>query len=141
MRSLAFVLLVACGGGSTKTTDTPAPPTSSLLDCGTVADHVATVVSKDKPRPGATHGAVHELVSTRCTADKWDDATKQCLFVIRSANEGRACADKMTGTQQESIKAAAKELRKLNAGSEPVDDREGDWIKHVVQDKPDSVPR
>lgn len=136
MRSLAFVLLAACGG-TPKTTDTPAPPTSSMLDCHKVADHVATVVAKDKPRPGATHGTVHELVNTRCTADKWNDDTMQCLFVITSVKEGRACADKMTDEQKASIKTAAKELRKANAGTEPVDDNEGDWIKHVVQDKAD----
>lgn len=112
-----------------------------MLDCGRVADHVATVVAKDKPRPGATHAAVNELVSSRCTADKWDDATMQCLFVITTVKEGRACADKMTDAQKESIQTAAKELRKANAGTEPVDDHEGDWIKHVVQDKPDDVPR
>ena len=141
MRSLAFVFLAACSGGTKTTPDKPAPPTSSLLDCAKVADHVASVVSKDKPRPGATHGAVHELVGTRCTADKWDDATKQCLFVITSVSEGRACADRMTGAQKESIMAAAKELRKANAGTDAIDDHEGDWIKHVVQDKPDAVPR
>ena len=141
MRTLLFLALVACGGGTPKTTETPAPSTSSMLDCDKVADHVATVVSKDKPRPGATHGAVHELVNARCAADKWTDDTKQCLFVITSVKEGRACADKMTDAQKESIKTAAKELRKANAGTDPVDDHEGDWIKHVVQDKPDAVPR
>ncbi len=136
MRSLAFVLLAACSSGGTKTTETPAPTTSSMLDCHKVADHVATVVSKDKPRPG-THGAVHELVNARCTADKWNDDTKQCLIVITSAKEGRACADKMTDEQKASIKTAAKELRKANAGTDPVDDSESDWLRHVVQDKPD----
>lgn len=140
MRSLLFVLLAACSGG-TKAADTTPPPANTMLDCHKVADHVATVVSKDKPRPGATHGAVHELVNSRCTADKWSAETMQCLFVINSVTEGRACADKMTDEQKAAVKAAAKELRQANAGTEPVDDHEGDWLKHVVQDKPDDVPR
>jgi hypothetical protein len=142
MRSLAFLFLVACSGGAKPAPETPAPPTSSMLDCGKVADHVATTVAADKPRPGATHAAVKELVSTRCAADKWTDETMQCLFVIKTIKEGRDCASKMTDEQKTAIKTAAKELRKANAGSEPPpdDDHEGDWIKHVVQDKPDTVP-
>ncbi len=136
MRILLVVALAACGGPKSPTETTP--PTSSLLDCAKVADHVATVVSKDKPRPGATHGSVNEMVTTRCTADKWDDATKQCLFVITSVKEGRACADKMTDDQKVAIKNAAKELRAKNAGGTvPDDDHESDWIKHVVQDQHD----
>src|SRR5262249_22092898 len=58
MRMLALLVVAACSGGSKKPADSTPPPTSSLLDCAKVADHVATTVAKDKPRPGATHATV-----------------------------------------------------------------------------------
>jgi hypothetical protein len=136
MRTIAFLFAVAaCSGGTKKTADTPAPPTSSLLDCSKVADHVATTVASNKPRPGATHATVKELVQTRCTADAWSDETKQCLHAIKTIKEGRECAAKMTDAQRTAIKTAARALRKDAA--EPVadaDDHSSDWIKHVVEE-------
>lgn len=134
MRTISLLFLAACGGGP-KSTESPAPPTSSLLDCNKVADHVATTVAANKPRPGATHATVKELVETRCTADAWSDETKQCMHAIKTIKEGRECATKMTDAQRTSIKTAARALRKDAA--EPVadaDDHSSDWIKHVVEE-------
>src|SRR5262245_56055740 len=109
MRTLALLVVLslpACSGGSKKPVDTPPPPTSSLLDCTKVADHVATTVAADKPRPGATHATIKELVETRCKADAWTDETKQCLNAIATIRDGRACAAKMTDAQRTAIKTA-----------------------------------
>lgn len=136
MRTLAFlvvVLVAACSGSSKPAPEPPVPPTSSMLDCAMIADHVATTVAADKPRPGATHASVKELVQTRCQADKWTDETKQCLHEIKSVAEGRACASKMTDEQRAAIKTAAKALRKDT--TEPVaDDPSSNWIEHVVEE-------
>ncbi|MEO8701556.1 MAG: hypothetical protein ABI867_16040 [Kofleriaceae bacterium] len=133
MRNLvALVVLVACGG-STPSPEAPPPTTSSLLDCTTVANHVATTVAADKPRSGATHAAVKNLVETRCKADAWTDETKQCLHAIATIREGRACATKMTDAQRTALQAQAKALRK-DASAEPDEDRSADWIKHVVEE-------
>jgi len=133
MRNLAFLFVVACGGGNKPPPESPVPPTASMLDCAKVADHVATTVAADKPRPGATHATVKDLVATRCTADAWTDDTKQCLNAITTIREGRACAAKMTDEQRTALKTQARALRK----GEPVadaDDQGSDWIKHVVEE-------
>jgi hypothetical protein len=135
MRNAALlVLVVACAGGKPPP-ESPAPPTSSLLDCAKVADHVATTVAADKPRPGATHAAVRELVATRCQADAWTDETKQCLHAIKTIRDGRVCATKMTDEQRTAIRTQAKALRKK--ATEPVadaDDPSSDWIRHVIEE-------
>ena len=105
-----------------------------MLDCGKVADHVASTVVADKPRPRATPGAIKEMVSTRCTADKWTDETKQCLNAITTIAEGRACATKMTKEQRAAIETAAKALRKDASGPVATDDPSSDWIRHVVEE-------
>jgi hypothetical protein len=134
MRNLAFlVVLVACGGSKKPAPESP-PPAASLLDCAKVADHVATTVAANKPRPGATHAAVKDLVATRCQADAWSDETKQCLFAIATIKDGRACATKMTDEQHKALKAQAKALRKDAAEVADVDDHTSDWIKHVVEE-------
>ena len=133
MRTLAVVLLAAACGGSPKQPETPPPATSSMLDCGAVAEHVATTVSADKPRPGINQGMIKDLVSSRCQADAWTDDTKQCLDVIKSVADGRACAAKMTDEQRTAIKTAAKALRKDGPTGDPADDHSSDWIEHVVE--------
>jgi hypothetical protein len=135
MRNLWFLLVVACSGGTKPAPEFPGPASGSMLDCPKVADHVATTVAADKPRPGATHAAVKDLVSTRCQADAWSDETKLCLNAIKTIKEGRDCAAKMTDEQRTAIKTAAKELRQK--ASEPVadaDDPGSDWIRHVVEE-------
>ncbi len=137
MRKLVVVLVAVvagCSGGSKPAPDKPAPPTSSMLDCPMVADHVATTVAANKPRPGATHAAVKEMVSTRCQADKWTDDTKQCMHDIKSVAEGRACASKMTDEQRAAIKTAAMALRKDTSSPAPTDDPSSNWIEHVVEE-------
>jgi hypothetical protein len=134
MRKLVLLFLVACSG-SKPPAESPAPKTSSLLDCAKVADHVATTVAANKPRPGASHAAVKDLVATRCQADAWTDETKQCLFAIKTIPEGRACATKMTDEQRTAIKTQAKALRK--DATRPVDepdDQSSDWVRHVVEE-------
>lgn len=128
-------MLMACGGSSSKPPADPAPPaTASLLDCTTVGEHVATIVDASKPRSGATHAAVKNMVLTRCSADAWSDATKQCLHAMTSIPEGRACATGMTDAQREALRTAAKALR--GDASEPTapDDHSADWIRHVVEE-------
>jgi hypothetical protein len=133
MRNLVLVVVVAACSNSKPPPESPAA--TSMLDCAKVADHVASTVAAAKPRPGATHAAVKELVSTRCQADAWTDDTKQCLHSMSTIAEGRACAAKMTDDQRAAIKTAAKALRK--DASEPVaDSDESDWIKHVVEEPP-----
>ncbi len=136
MRTLAFVsVIVACSSGPKPAPDQPAPPTSSMLDCDKVADHVATIAAA-RPRPGITQGQIKEMVGSHCKADAWTDDTKQCLNAMTTIKDGRACADNMTEEQRTAIKTAARALRK--DGSEPVaDDNSSDWIRHVVQDQPD----
>lgn len=104
-----------------------------MLDCGQVADHVSATVAADKPRPGITPGAIRELVSSHCQTDKWTDEAKQCLVAIKTMQEGRDCASKMTEEQRASIKTAAQALRKdAQPGTDP-DEHDSDWVKHVVE--------
>ncbi len=132
MRSLVVLLLAACGG-SPKQPEPPPPATSSMLDCDTVATHVATTVTAEKPRPGINQGMIKELVAGHCQSDKWNDDTKQCLDAIKTIAEGRACASKMTEDQRTAIKTAAKALRKDAPTADPADDHTADWIEHVVE--------
>lgn len=131
---LAFVLaaLAACSS-QPKPKTTPAEPVASMVDCPAVADHVAKTVQADKPRPGVTFEAIHDLVASHCKADQWSDDAKQCLVVIATIAEGRACASKMTDAQRTAIRAAARELRKDDAGPVEPNDHGADWIEHVVE--------
>lgn len=143
IRALVLFVLVACSGDS-KAPASPTPPTGSMLSCARIADHVVTAVSANKLRSGATHAAVKDLVVTRCQADAWTDETKQCLHAIKTVAEGRACETTMTAEQRSAIRTQAKALRaRATAGSgEPDTETDtDDWIRHVVQDEPDSVPR
>src|SRR5688572_7584697 len=111
MRNIAVVVLalvVGCSGGSKPPPKSPDAPSGSLLDCAKVADHVATTVSTNKPRPGATHATVKEMVSTRCQADAWTDETKQCMHAIATIKDGRACAAKMTDDQRKALRTQAR---------------------------------
>lgn len=136
MRALVvFVALMACGGTAKPPADPPPPASSSLLDCTRVADHVATTAAASRPRSGATHARVKEMVSTRCTTDAWSDETRQCLFAIKTIREGRECATSMTDEQRDAIRAHARSLRAdANEASAEDDDRSADWIRHVVED-------
>ncbi len=127
-------VVAACGGGNKPAPETPPPSTSSMLDCGKVADHVAATVVAAKPRPGATQGAIKEMVSTRCQADKWSDETKQCLNAMATIADGRACDEKMTDEQRTAIKTAAKSLSKDASGPVATDDPSSDWVRHVVEE-------
>lgn len=130
-----FVVLVACGGTSKQPADPPPPATSSLLDCTKVAEHVATTVDASKPRSGATHAAVKDMVAIRCKTDAWTDETRQCLYAIATIREGRACATGMTDEQRDAIRAHARSLRADASGSNAdSDDQSADWIRHVVED-------
>jgi hypothetical protein len=131
---LPFLVTAACGGAGKPPPESPAPATSSLLDCATVAGHVATTVAAAKPRSGATHAAVKDLVATRCKADAWSDETKQCLHAIATIPEGRACTTKMTDAQRTALETQAKALRKGDAPPAVADDHSSDWIKHVVEE-------
>src|SRR5687767_14874533 len=115
MRTLVLLAVVAC---SSSKPPPESPVATSMLDCAKVADHVATTVAAAKARPGATHAAVKDLVSTRCQADAWSDDTKQCLHAMSTIPEGRACAAKMTDAQRTALRTQAKTLRK--DASEPV---------------------
>jgi hypothetical protein len=127
-------LLVACGGSSKPSADSPPPATSSLLDCTKVADHVATTVGQ-APRSGVTPAAVENMVLTRCQTDAWTHETKQCLYAIKVMSEGRACATGMTDVQRDAIKAHARQLRADARGpSADTDDQSADWIKHAVEE-------
>lgn len=130
MRSLLSILVVtACGGTPKPAVENP-PPAESMLRCEAVADHVGGVVVASKLRSGATHDAVVSLVSTRCKADAWSDATKQCLVAIETIPEGRACAGGMTEEQRAKIKTEARALRTPPNEEDPG----ADWIKHVVEE-------
>jgi hypothetical protein len=136
MRIPAVVVVVAaCSGGSKSppASPPPPPPTASLLDCDRVADHVATTVDADRPRPYATHAAVKDLVATRCQTDAWTDETKRCLYAIKTITAGRACASTMADEQRTAIREAARALRQ-GAAPPDADDNSGDWIKHVVEE-------
>ena len=138
MRNLVLIALAACSGGNKPAPESPTA--GSMLDCTMVADHVATTVVANKPRAGATHAKVKDLVSTRCTADAWTDDTKQCLIAIKTVAEGRACATKMTDEQRAAIKTQALALR--NDASAPVaENGESNWIEHVVEEPGDAPPR
>lgn len=131
MRTLVLlVAVVACGG--TKPAPESPPPAASMLDCTKVADHVATTVAATRPRPGATHATVKELIASHCKADAWTDELKQCLHAMSTVADGRACAAGMTDEQRLAIRTAARALRK-DAG-EVAESDEGDWIKHVVEE-------
>jgi hypothetical protein len=134
MRAFAIVFVLACGGGGSSKPPEKPPAATSMLDCGMVADHVAGLVSTDKPRPGVTPAAIKDLVSSRCDADKWSDDTKQCLHAAAKLADARGCAQKMTDEQRASIKTAAIALRKDAQPPAEPDDHSSDWVKHVVEE-------
>ncbi|HVK88859.1 MAG TPA: hypothetical protein VM513_32290 [Kofleriaceae bacterium] len=130
------LLLSVTAGCRTSKQPEPAgvPDTASMLACSKVADHVATTVVASRPRPGATHGAVANLVTTRCEQDAWADQARQCLFSITTIQEGRACAQHLTDEQRTALRTAARAMRK-DAATEPADDElVNDWLKHVVEE-------
>jgi len=130
-----FVVLLACGGTTKPPADPPAPATSSLLDCTKVAEHVAATVDANRPRSGATHAKVKEMVVTRCKTDGWSDDTRHCLYAMTTIDEGRACATGMTDEQRDAIRAHARSLRADASGpSADTDDQSADWVRHVVED-------
>ena len=125
--------MIACGGDKPPPTS-PQPITGSLLDCATVADHVANTAVAAKPLPGATYASIKELVATRCQADAWTDETKQCFHAIAKILDGRACAKQLTEEQRKALHAQALALSKgATPGSDP-DDHNSDWIRHVVEE-------
>lgn len=130
-----LVLTVGAGCRTAKPPETATvPDTASMLACSKVADHVATTVAANRPRPEATHGAVANLVSTRCEQDAWPDAARQCLFAITTIQEGRACAQHLTEEQRTALRTAARAMRK-DAAAEPADDElVNDWLRHVVEE-------
>lgn len=136
MRLPVLILVVAaCGGSNQPPAEAPAPATSSLLDCTRVAEHVATTVAASRPRSGATHARVKDMVTTRCSTDGWTDETRQCLYAITSIREGRACTASMTDEQRDAIRAHARSLRAdAKAASADEDDQSADWIRHVVEE-------
>ena len=138
---LVTTLLLACGGSSKPAPEQPPPPTSSMLDCKQVADHVAETVRAGTPRAGVTPAAVQDMVSTRCSMDYWSDATKHCLFAIKTIAEGRNCKDTMTDDQRSAIKAAAAKLRKDSMAPTDDADPSADWITHVVEAPPAPAPK
>lgn len=131
--------LLALAAGCSTPTKQPetagVPDTASMLACSKVADHVATTVAANRPRPEATHGAVANLVTTRCEQDAWPDAARQCLFAITTIKEGRACARHLTEEQRTALRTSARGLRK-GAVDEPAGDDElvNDWLRHVVEE-------
>jgi hypothetical protein len=132
--ALLATAVLACGSTPKPAPDEPAPPTASLLDCAKVASHVAGTLSTDRPLPGATTEAVQNMVNTRCTADKWSDETKRCLFAIKAIREGRDCAPTMTDEQRVAMRTAARALRAEASGPTDAEDPSGDWIRHVVEE-------
>lgn len=134
MRTTVLFLALAACGGSNKPTTEPEPAAKSLLDCAVVAEHVAATVDTSSPRAGATHGAVKDMVTTRCKTDAWSDETKQCLYVIKTVQEGRACATTMTDEQRTAIKTHARSLRGGAGAGSDADDQSADWVKHVVEE-------
>jgi hypothetical protein len=136
MRALVVLtFVISCSSGSKKPPEAPGPATASLLTCVQVADHVAKTVVADKPRPGATHATVKDLVSTRCQADAWTDETKRCLNAIATIRDGRACATQMTEDQRTALRTQARALRKdaTQSAIDP-DDHSSDWVRHVVEE-------
>lgn len=135
MRTVLFILAASCSGSSTPAPESPPPPTASLLQCEKVAGHVATTVAANRPRPGATHAAINDMVLTRCRTDAWTDETKQCLYAIKTIAEGRACATTMTDEQRTAIRTQARALRQgTNDQVAESEDNSGDWIRHVVEE-------
>src|SRR3954463_13587494 len=132
--SVLLIAVIACGGKSTPAPEAPPPATSSMLDCKQVADHVAATVRESPPRSGVTPAAVQEMVSVRCTTDRWIDETKHCVFAIKAITEARACASTMTDEQRMAIKAHAARLRKDATSPTDADDSSSDWVSHVVEE-------
>jgi hypothetical protein len=137
-RSVVLVLALAVGAGcrTSKQPDTAGvPDTASMLPCAKVADHVASTVAANRPRPGTTPGEVSNLIATRCEQDAWTDQARQCMFAITTVKEGRACAQQLTDEQRTALRTAARAMRK-DAAAETTNDDElvNDWLRHVVEE-------
>lgn len=133
MRTLNVLVLVACGGNPKPPPET-VPATASMIDCGEVASHVVKVLAAARPRPGATLEAVQSMVTSRCRADAWSDATKECLHASATIAAGRACASTMNDEQRTAITAQARALRTDTSEPSAPADSSSDWVEHVVEE-------
>lgn len=109
MRVALFVLLVACGGGGTKS---PEAPKSEGASCTAVADAMLAPLVAGKEETKAMLDKKTELagqIRARCEEDAWSAEARGCITRATTLEAIDACSEQLTEDQR----------TKLNAMSEP----------------------
>ena len=103
MKTWLFALaLVACGGGGKSPPVLPKPAGPS---CEAVGDSMVNqmVAQRDPRPPDDTIDAIRNIISSRCKADNWTLAAKQCLSTMTTETDADRCASLLTEDQQAAL--------------------------------------
>lgn len=108
MRSLALVVLVACGGGGAPSAQKPAATTVS---CASAADGmVGMLVAAMNPKPPDEDAdGLRKLVIERCDKDQWSPEARRCLKDMKTADDANVCGTLLTDDQQAALVKAQQE--------------------------------
>jgi hypothetical protein len=106
MRSLLFVVLVACGSSPPpKPSVDPAVPAADPAPCTEVAANVVKFID-----PGMPTDKVGELIVRHCRDDKWSVDLRKCIVTGKTEKDLDPCEKDFVGTQIEDFK---RDLEKL----------------------------
>jgi hypothetical protein len=109
-RLALIVMLVACGGSSKRSAESPdvagrtAPadpiPSTPGPACSVVAEKLSIVALSDNAE---AQPQMRDHVKARCTADKWSDEARNCFATVETDQEIEGCKDKLTAEQRAAI--------------------------------------
>lgn len=110
LKRCAFVLLIACGGGSQK--PTPVKPTgmgpgdaapTGLSECAVLAGHAAEVVYTFKDPPPVSKDVMAHVVQSHCETDGWSADAKKCFSSFTDEDSAKTCAKMLTADQHDKV--------------------------------------
>ena len=112
MRSLALVVLVACG--SPKPTSEQPPPPKARASCEAAADGMIGLLVRnqaEKPPEDAVD-KLRVLITTRCREDRWTTEAQGCLAKVHTPDDANGCGELLTEEQQAALVKAHEKAAK-----------------------------
>ena len=93
----------------------PPPPPAPPSQCAQLADHVVGLMGASKVAEQDQLDPFRNVLTTRCTDDKWSPEAQKCLLDIKTLDEGDKCQSLLSDDQQKNLErdgtAAAKASR------------------------------